>query len=170
MSELKLYGMKTAYDESWRPVSSDSTSRRTSLAIFCSRSQRKTGALDQISDLDHQASLAKDLDDFQFAGTPINERLVRDSPKATFSTSSATASGRRHRYGKTHVPSPSLAIAFARQRGCFTTPSISSIGSRPKREADGRTDRGISHPERLRLLDELGYLPSPRPVVSCCSI
>jgi len=28
--------------------------------------------------------LAKDLDDFQFAGTPINERLVRDLAQGDF--------------------------------------------------------------------------------------
>src|SRR3974390_699844 len=79
MSGLKLYGMKGAYDET--------------LATAIKRKhepQRFVGDLLKVEISEKQARsiryqmtiaklpLAKDIDDFAFKGTPINEGLVRD--------------------------------------------------------------------------------------------
>ena len=78
MSELKLFGMRAAYDET--------------LAAAVKRShepQRFVGDLLRAEISEKQARsikyqlaiaklpLAKDVDDFVFSGTPINDRLVR---------------------------------------------------------------------------------------------
>ena len=59
MGELKLFGMKGAYDESWPPRSSASTNR-SGLWAICSRprSAREAGALDQIP-ADHRQAAAR---------------------------------------------------------------------------------------------------------------
>jgi DNA replication protein DnaC len=79
MSELKLYGMKTAYDE----IISTAVKRQHA-------PQRIVGDLLTAEITEKQARsiryqitiaklpLAKDIDDFEFDGTPINETLVRD--------------------------------------------------------------------------------------------
>jgi hypothetical protein len=79
MGELKLYGMKSAYDET--------------LAMALKRQhepQRLVGDLLKAEISEKQARsiryqlataklpLAKDVDDFLFKGTPINENLLRD--------------------------------------------------------------------------------------------
>ena len=79
MGELKLYGMKSAYDET--------------LATALKRQhepQRLVGDLLKAEISEKQArsiryqlaaaklALAKDVDDFLFKGTPVNEDLVRD--------------------------------------------------------------------------------------------
>ena len=85
MSELKLYGMKTAYDE----IISTAVKRQH-------EPQRIVGDLLTAEITEKQARsiryqitiaklpLAKDVDDFKFAGTPINETLVRDLAAGEF--------------------------------------------------------------------------------------
>ena len=85
MSALKLYGMKAAYDET--------------LAVAVKRShepQRFVGDLLKAEISEKQARsikyqltiarlpLAKDVDDFAFKDTPINEALVRDLASGAF--------------------------------------------------------------------------------------
>jgi DNA replication protein DnaC len=106
--------------------------------------------------------LAKDLDDFAFADTPINEALVRDLAGGNFLAHQrnvvlvgGTGTGKSH-----------LAIAIARAcirdgaRGRF----FNVVDLVNKLEAEGRTGR----PGRIAdylcrkdfiVLDELGYLP-----------
>ena len=79
MGELKLYGMKAAFDE----IMATAVKRQH-------EPQRIVGDLlnaeineKQARSIKYQLTiaklpLAKDLDDFQFEGTPINETLVRD--------------------------------------------------------------------------------------------
>ena len=106
--------------------------------------------------------LAKDLDDFTFADTPINEALVRDLAGGNFlahQRNVVLVGGTGT--GKTH-----LAIAIARAcirdgaRGRF----FNVVDLVNKLEAEGRTGR----PGRIAdylcrkdfiVLDELGYLP-----------
>ncbi len=106
--------------------------------------------------------LAKDIDDFSFAGTPVNETLVRDLAAGHFLTQQRNAvlvGGTGP--GKTH-----LAIAIARAcirdgaRGRF----FNVVDLVNKLEAESRSGR----PGRLAdylcrkdfvVLDELGYLP-----------
>src|SRR5580693_5759055 len=85
MDELKLYGMKAAFDE----IMSTAVKRQH-------EPQRIVGDLlnaeineKQARSIKYQLTiaklpLAKDLDDFQFEGTPINETLVRDLASGDF--------------------------------------------------------------------------------------
>jgi hypothetical protein len=91
MGELKLYGMKAAFDE----IMATAVKRQH-------EPQRIVGDLlnaeineKQARSIKYQLTiaklpLAKDLDDFQFDGTPINETLVRDLAGRGFIASSAT--------------------------------------------------------------------------------
>jgi len=108
MSELKLYGMKTPMMRSWRLIS-DSMSRRTSLAIFCRPKSAKTGALDQISDLDRQSFLGEGSRRLPVRRTRSTRPRARSRPRRLSRRAAQLRPGRRHRTGKTH-----LAIAIAR--------------------------------------------------------
>src|SRR5213594_3357926 len=126
------------------------------------RDQREAGALDQVSAHHRQAAARQDLDDFQFAGTPINETLVRDLAGGGFIAQQRNAvlvggTGT----GKTH-----LAIAMARScirsgaRGRFY--NVVDLVNRLETEArNGRQGRLADHLTRIDfvILDELGYLP-----------
>jgi DNA replication protein DnaC len=106
--------------------------------------------------------LAKDLDDFQFEGTPINETLVRDLAGGGFLAQQRNAvlvggTGT----GKTH-----LAIAIA--RSCIRAGSrgrsynVVDLVNRLEAEArNARQGRLADHLTRMDfvILDELGYLP-----------
>ncbi len=106
--------------------------------------------------------LAKDLDDFQFEGTPINETLVRDLAGGEFIAQQRNAvlvggTGT----GKTH-----LAIAIARScirsgsRGRFY--NVVDLVNRLEIETrNGRQGRIADQLTRMDfiILDELGYLP-----------
>lgn len=106
--------------------------------------------------------LAKDIDDFSFAGTPINEVLVRDLAAGHFlqqQRNLVLVGGTGT--GKTH-----LAIAIARacirdgKRGRFYT--VVDLVNRLEAETKaGRQGRLADHLCRLDfvVLDELGYLP-----------
>ena len=106
--------------------------------------------------------LAKDIDDFRFAGTPVNETLVRDLAGGNFLTQQRNivlvgGTGT----GKTH-----LAIAIARAcirdgaRGRF----FNGVDLVNKLEAESRSGRQGRLADYLCrkdfvVLDELGYLP-----------
>jgi len=106
--------------------------------------------------------LAKDLDDFQFEGSPINQTLVTDLAAGNFIAQQRNAvlvggTGT----GKTH-----LAIAIARSciragaRGRFY--NVVDLVNRLETETrNGRQGRIADHLTRMDfiVLDELGYLP-----------
>jgi DNA replication protein DnaC len=106
--------------------------------------------------------LAKDIDDFAFDGTPINETLVRDLAGGNFLAHERNVvfvggTGT----GKTH-----LAIAVARAcirdgaRGRFF--NVVDLVNRLETEArSGRQGRMVDYLSRMDfiVLDELGYLP-----------
>src|ERR1700728_1726210 len=163
MSGLKLYGMRSAYDET--------------LATALKRShepQRFVGDLLKAEISEKQARsikyqltvakmpLAKDVDDFAFKDTPINEALVRDLASGAFLTQQRNAvlvggTGT----GKTH-----LAIAIARNciragsRGRFftTVDLVNQLEAEARASGPGRI---ADHLTRLDFVvfDELGYLP-----------
>jgi DNA replication protein DnaC len=106
--------------------------------------------------------LAKDLDDFRFDGTPINETLVNDLAGGGFIAQQRNAvlvggTGT----GKTH-----LAIAIARScirsgaRGRFYN-VVDLVNRLVTETRNGRQGRIADHLTRMDfiLLDELGYLP-----------
>src|SRR3981189_647318 len=163
MGELKLYGMKAAFDE----IMATAVKRQH-------EPQRIVGDLlnaeineKQARSIKYQLTiaklpLAKDLDDFQFEGTPINETLVNDLAGGGFIAQQRNAvlvggTGT----GKTH-----LAIAIARScirggpRGRFY--NVVDLVNRLETETRaGRQGRLADHltPMDSIVLHELGYLP-----------
>ena len=163
MGELKLYGMKAAFDE----IMATAVKRQH-------EPQRIVGDLlnaeineKQARSIKYQLTiaklpLAKDIDDFLFEGTPINETLVRDLAGGGFIAQQRNAvlvggTGT----GKTH-----LAIAIARSciragsRGRFY--NVVDLVNRLEIETrNGRQGRIADQLTRMDfiILDELGYLP-----------
>src|ERR1700746_511719 len=163
MGELKLYGMKAAFDE----IMATAVKRQP-------EPQRIVGDLlnaeineKQARSIKYQLTiaklpLAKDLDDFQFEGTPINQTPVSDLAAGAFIA--------QHRNvvlvggtgtGKTH-----LAIAIVRScirsgaRGRFY--NVVDLVNRLETEIrNGRQGPLAEHLTRMDfiVLDELGYLP-----------
>jgi DNA replication protein DnaC len=163
MGELKLFGMKAAYDEII-----------TTAVKRAHEPQRIVGDLltaeiaeKQARSIKYQITIAKlplarDIDDFTFDGTPINETLVRDLAGGNFLAHERNVvfvggTGT----GKTH-----LAIAVARAcihdgaRGRFF--NVVDLVNRLETEArSGRQGRTADYLSRMDfiVLDELGYLP-----------
>ncbi len=163
MGELKLYGMKAAFDE----IMATAVKRQH-------EPQRIVGDLlnaeineKQARSIKYQLTiaklpLAKDLEDFQFEGTPINQTLVNDLAGGGFIAQQRNAvlvggTGT----GKTH-----MAIAIARScirsgaRGRFY--NVVDLVNRLEIETrNGRQGRIAEHLTRMDfiVLDELGYLP-----------
>ncbi|QYE36784.1 IS21-like element helper ATPase IstB [Polymorphobacter sp. PAMC 29334] len=166
MDDLKLAGMRQAYDE----VIADAIKRQYPV-------QRVVGDLLQAEIADKHARsikyqmtiaklpLAKEVADFEFVGTPINEALVRDLATGAFLANQrnvvlvgGTGSGKTH-----------LSIAIA--RSCIRTGArvrfhnTTDLVNRLEMEVlQGRTGKLAEHLSRLDLLilDELGYLPFAR--------
>ena len=91
--------------------------------------------------------LAKDIDDFDFAGTPINEALVRDLAERQLPRRAAQRrADRRHRHRQDRIwPSPSPAPASAAARAAASsTSSTSSTGSRARPAPAGRAASPIT--------------------------
>jgi len=163
MAELQLYGMKAAFDEIMATaVKRQHEPQRIIADLLTAEINEK-----QARSIKYQLSiaklpLAKDLDDFLFDGTPINETLVRDLAGGGFLAQQRNAvliggTGT----GKTH-----LAIAIARSciragsRGRFY--NVVDLVNRLEAETrSGRQGRIADHLSRLDfvILDELGYLP-----------
>lgn len=163
MGELKLYGMKAAFDE----IMASAVKRQH-------EPQRIVGDLLNAEISEKQARsiryqltitklpLAKDLEDFVFEGTPINETLANDLAGGSFIAQQRNVvlvggTGT----GKTH-----LAIAIARSliragaRGRFY--NVVDLVNRLETETrNGRQGRLADHLTRMDfiILDELGYLP-----------
>jgi DNA replication protein DnaC len=163
MGELKLYGMKAAFDE----IMATAVKRQH-------EPQRIVGDLlnaeineKQARSIKYQLTiaklpLAKDLDDFQFEGTPINQTLVRDLAGGEFIAQQRNAvlvggTGT----GKTH-----LAIAIARSciragsRGRFynVVDLVNRLEIETRNGRQGRIAEQLTRMDFI-ILDELGYLP-----------
>jgi DNA replication protein DnaC len=163
MGELKLYGMKAAFDEIMATaVKRQHEPQRIVGDLLTAEVSEKQARSIRYQLTIAKLPLAKDLDDFQFAGTPINETLVRDLASGGFLDQQRNAvlvggTGT----GKTH-----LAIAIARScirsgsRGRFY--NVVDLVNRLEIEArGGRQGRLADHLTRMDfiVLDELGYLP-----------
>ena len=93
MGELKLYGMRTAYDE----VMAAGIKRQHEPPRIVGDLLKAEIAEKQARSIKYQMTLAKlplakDLDGFAFTGTPINEALVASCRTAAFWPSSETPS------------------------------------------------------------------------------
>jgi DNA replication protein DnaC len=163
MGELKLYGMKAAFDE----IITTAVKRQH-------EPQRIVGDLVSAEIAEKQARsvkyqitiaklpLAKDIADFAFDGTPINAALVRDLAGGNFlahQRNVVLVGGTGT--GKTH-----LAIAIARAcirdgaRGRFfnVVDLVNKLEAETRSGRQGRMADYLSRKDFI-VLDELGYLP-----------
>ena len=154
MGGLKLYGMRSAYDETLATA----LKRKHEPQRFVGDLLKAEISEKQARSIKYQLTvaklpLAKDVDDFAFKDTPINEALVRDLAGGGFLAQQRNlvlvgGTGT----GKTH-----LAIAIARSciragsRGRFftTVDLVNQLEAEAPRRPPG-TARRLSHPPRLR--------------------
>lgn len=163
MGELKLAGMRAAFDE----VLADGLKRQHPVQRIVGDLLRAEIAEKQTRSIKYQLAiarlpLAKDLAQFTFTDTPVNEALVRDLATGAFLAEQRNAV----LVGGTGTGKSHLAIAIARScirdgaRVRFYT--VVDLVNRLEAEArGGRQGRIADHLARLDLviLDELGYLP-----------
>src|SRR6202041_1233253 len=163
MGELKLYGMRTAYDEIiTTAVKRQHEPQRVVGDLLSAEINEKQARSIKYQLTIAKLPLAKDVDEFCFDGTPVNEMLVRELVGGDFlahQRNVVLVGGTGT--GKTH-----LAIAIARAcirdgaRGRF----FNVVDLVNKLEAEGRSGRQGRIAEQLCrmefiVLDELGYLP-----------
>ena len=85
MGELKLYGMKAAFDEIMATaVKRQHEPQRIVGDLLTAEVNEKQARSIRYQLTIAKLPLAKDLDDFEFEGTPINETLVRDLAGGAF--------------------------------------------------------------------------------------
>jgi DNA replication protein DnaC len=163
MAKLKLFGMRAAYDE----VMATAIKRRDTPARIVGELLAAEIAEKQARSIKYQMTiaklpLAKDLDGFTFASTPINENLVRSLETGAFLAEQRNAV----LVGGTGTGKSHLAIAIARScirggaRGRFYI--VVDLVNRLENEARaGRQGRLADYLTRMDfvVLDELGYLP-----------
>jgi DNA replication protein DnaC len=163
MGELKLYGMKGAFDEIMATaIKRQHEPQRIVGDLLTAEISEKQARSIKYQLTIAKLPLAKDIDDFQFDGTPINQTLVNDLAGGGFIAQQRNVvlvggTGT----GKTH-----LAIAIARScirdgaRGRFY--NVVDLVNRLETETrNGRQGRLAEHLTRMDfiVLDELGYLP-----------
>ncbi|HEV7386694.1 MAG TPA: IS21-like element helper ATPase IstB [Phenylobacterium sp.] len=163
MNDLKLKGMRAAFDE----VVADGLKRQHPVQRIVADLLRAEIAEKQARSIKYQLTLArmplaKDLSQFEFTGTPINEGLVRTLATGAFLAEQRNAV----LVGGTGTGKSHLAIAIARSciRGGARARFHTAVDLVNRLEAEaraGRQGRIAEHLVRLDLvvLDELGYLP-----------
>ena len=163
MSELRLSGMKAAYDE----IMATAIKRQHEPPRIVGDLLQAEVSEKQARSIKYQIRiaklpLAKDLNDFEFEGTPINERLVRDLAQGDFlaeQRNCVLVGGTGT--GKTH-----LAIAIARsciragKHGRFynTVDLVNRLEAEARGGRQGRIAEYLNRRDFV-VLDELGYLP-----------
>jgi DNA replication protein DnaC len=163
MGRLKLYGMKTAFDE----IMATAVKRKHEPLRIIGDLLKAEIAEKQARSIKYQLTiakfpLAKDLSDFAFDGTPINKTLVNDLVGGGFIAQQRNivlvgGTGT----GKTH-----LAIAIGRSciragaRGRFFN-VVDLVNKLEAESRGGHQGRIADHLTRMEfvILDELGYLP-----------
>jgi DNA replication protein DnaC len=163
MGKLQLYGMKACFDE----IMATAVKRQHEPQRILGDLLKAEISEKQARSIKYQLTiaklpLAKDLEDFEFDGTPINQTLATDLADGDFLAQQRNivlvgGTGT----GKTH-----LAIAIARSciragaRGRFY--NVVDLVNRLETESrNGRQGRLAEHLTRMDfvILDELGYLP-----------
>jgi DNA replication protein DnaC len=163
MRELKLAGMRAAFDE----VIAHGLKRQHSILQIIGDLLRAEIAEKQARSIKYQIAiaklpLAKELADFEFAGTPINQTLVHDLATGAFLAQQRNAVF----VGGTGTGKSHLAVAIARSciragaRGRFHT-AVDLVNRLEAEARAGRQGRIADRVARLDfvVLDELGYLP-----------
>jgi DNA replication protein DnaC len=168
MGGLKLYGMKAAFDQIVTTAVKRQHEPQQVIGDFVGAeiAEKQTRSIKyQISA--SKLPLVKDVDDFRFDGTPINEILVRYLATGNFlahQRNVVLVGG--NGTGKTGMGKTHLAIAIARAlirdgaRGQFCT--VVDLVNRLEAEGPaGRQGRLADHLCRMDfvVLDQLGYLP-----------
>jgi DNA replication protein DnaC len=163
MGTLQLAGMRAAFDE----LVADGLKRQHPVQRIIGELLKAEIAEKQARSIKYQLTiaklpLAKELAEFEFAGTPINEGLVRDLTAGAFLANQRNAV----LVGGTGTGKSHLAIAIA--RSCIRAGArarfynVVDLVNRLEAETrGGRQGRIADHLARLDLviLDELGYLP-----------
>lgn len=163
MGTLKLYGMRSAYDE----VMAAGIKRQHEPPRIVGDLLQSEIAEKQARSIRYQMTiaklpLAKDIEAFNFGGTPINEGLVKELASGSFVADQRNVvliggTGT----GKTH-----LAIAIARAlirngtRGRFfnVVDLVNRLETETRSGKQGRTADYLTRMDFV-ILDELGYLP-----------
>ena len=163
MATLKLYGMRGAYDE----VMAIGIKRQHEPPRIVGDLLSAEIAEKQARSIKYQLTvaklpLAKDIEDFSFEGTPVNEALIRDLANGTFVADQRNAV----LIGGTGTGKSHLAIAIARalirngSRGRFFN-VVDLVNRLDAEHRSGKQGRIADYLTRLDfvILDELGYLP-----------
>jgi len=163
MDELKLHGMKAAFDE----IMATAIKRQHEPQRIIGDLLKAEIGEKRARSIKYQLTIAKlpltkDLEGFQFRGTPINETLVKDLAGGGFIAQQRNAV----LVGGTGTGKSHLAIAIARNcirsgaRGRFY--NVVDLVNRLETESrGGRQGRLADYLTRVDfvILDELGYLP-----------
>jgi DNA replication protein DnaC len=163
MSELKLFGMRASFDE----VVGKGLARREEIFPLIASLLRAERTHRQARSITYRISGAKfpelkDLDSFDFAATPVDQRQIRELATGAFLDAKRNAifiggTGT----GKTHL---CIALASAvirtRARGRFFN-LLDLVNQLEQEKAAGRSGRLAEKLMRhdLIVVDELGYLP-----------
>src|SRR5215471_6139684 len=163
MGELKLYGMKAAFDEIiTTAVKRQHEPQRVVGDLLAAEITEKQARSIRYQITIAKLPLAKEVEDFVFDDAPVNETLVRDLAGGDFLAHQRNVvliggTGT----GKTHL---AIAIARACIRGGARGRFFNVVDLVNKLEAEGRSGRQGRLAEYLCrkdfvVLDELGYLP-----------
>lgn len=163
MGTLKLYGMRGAYDE----VMATGIKRQHEPPKIVGDLLSAEIAEKQARSIKYQLTvaklpLAKDIEEFDFDGTPVNEALIRDLANGTFVADQRNAV----LIGGTGTGKSHLAIAIVRalirngSRGRFFN-VVDLVNRLETEHRAGKQGRIADYLTRLDfvVLDELGYLP-----------
>jgi DNA replication protein DnaC len=163
MGGLKLFGMRAAYDEIVATaVKRQHEPQRVVGDLLAAELSEKQARSIKYQITIAKLPLAKEIEDFAFAETPVNETLVRDLVAGGFllqQRNVVLVGGTGT--GKTHL---AVGIARACIRGGARGRFFNVVDLVNKLEAEarsGRQGRLADHLARLdfMVLDELGYLP-----------
>ena len=163
MGGLKLFGMRAAYDEIVATaVKRQHEPQRIVGDLLAAELSEKQARSIKYQITVAKLPLAKEIEDFAFAGTPVNETLVRGLAGGGFllqQRNLVLVGGTGT--GKTHL---AVGIARACIRGGARGRFFNVVDLVNKLEAEARSSRQgrlADHLARLDLvvLDELGYLP-----------
>ena len=163
MATLKLFGMRAAYDE----VMATAIKRQYEPARIIGELLAAEIAEKQARSIKYQMTiaklpLAKDLDGFTFAETPINQGLVRSLATGAFLAEQRNAV----LVGGTGTGKSHLAMAIARScirggargRFYFVLDLVNRLESEARAGRQGRLADYLTRMDFV-VLDELGYLP-----------
>ena len=164
MGTLKLYGMRSAYDE----VMASGIKRQHEPPRIVGNLLQSEIAEKQARSIRYQMTiaklpLAKDIEEFDFAGTPVNEGLLRELASGNFVADQRNVvliGGPGT--GKTHVATALgvQAIEHHRRKVRFFS-TIELVNALEQEKAKGKAGQIAEGMTKLDLviLDELGYLP-----------